>query len=180
MHLYSPCAQSEYKGVRNGAESASYLSVQLSMYPMWRKEKMQKYSSRRLARRSARTRDDAPNRQLHRHLLAILLAFSDPLRATLSSPVPCAGILLPHPLRANPFSLPRHCAQKSIHGARKSLHNPARVLDSLDSVPAREILVAAGDEPPEARDGPATTPDWICSDGIRGIRPCFCYSSGYA
>ena len=59
-------------------------------------------------------------------------------------------------------------------------HNPAPVLDSFDSVPAREILVAAGDEPPEARDGPATTPDWICSDGIRGIHPCFCYSSAYA
>jgi hypothetical protein len=37
-------------------------------------------------------------------------------------------------------------------------HNLAPVLDSFDSVLARKILVAAGDEPPEARDGPATTP----------------------
>ena len=177
---------------------------------------MQKYSSRRLARRSARTRDDAPNRQLHRHLLAILLAFSDPLRATLSSPVPCAGILLPpsaaresifspaslrakiRPRRAkippqSTFSRP--CSSDLVLEASKArsvpllfrhifpsilFHNPAPVLDSFDSVPAPEILVAAGDEPPEARDGPATTPDWICSEGIRRIRPCFCYSSAYA
>ena len=109
------------KGVHNGDESASYLSVQLSMYPMWRRERMQKYSSRRLSRRSARTDHDALNRRPPRLLLALALSISLRLRSAarvelLLRPVARESFFSPSAVactQISPFSHV-HCARKSF------------------------------------------------------------------
>jgi hypothetical protein len=43
------------KAVRNGGEPASYLGIQLSIHPRWRKEKVPRKLSQRRLRRSTRT-----------------------------------------------------------------------------------------------------------------------------
>jgi hypothetical protein len=43
------------KAVRNGGEPASYLGIQLSIHPRWRKEKVPRKLSQRQLRRSTRT-----------------------------------------------------------------------------------------------------------------------------
>ena len=95
------------------------MSVQLSMYPMWRRERMQKYSSRRLSRRSARTDHDALNRRPPRLLLALALSISLRLRSA------ARVELLPRPAARESFSPSAvACARISpfshVHCTRKS------------------------------------------------------------